>query len=141
MINRRVLALALAAVLLNACVAGAVTGAGQSPPGAIAGENEGKKTVLEEMVAAATRDLASRLGVADETIEVVEASQVTWPDSSLGCPAPGMSYLQVLTPGFLVRLRAADELHSYHAGAVGAPFLCPASRAGPPLRESPRDTR
>ena len=31
---------------------------------------------------------------------------VEWPDSSLGCPQQGRSYLQVITPGYLVSLTA-----------------------------------
>lgn len=129
MSGRQVVALAVAALLLKACVPGAVTGESESAPGATTGEN----MELQQVVGAATRHLADRLGVPESEITVAEASRVTWRDSSLGCPAPGMSYLQMLTPGFLVRLRAAGTVHAYHAGPGGEVFSCPASRAQPPL--------
>jgi len=39
----------------------------------------------------------------------VEVDAVTWPDTSLGCPKPGMMYPQVLVEGVLVQLRAATN--------------------------------
>ena len=56
-------------------------------------------------------------------IVVVEDNEVEWPDSSLGCPKPGMVYLQVITPGRLIVLEVAGTRYEYHAGA-DAPFLC-----------------
>ena len=94
---------------------------------------------LQAMVDAAIADVADRLGLTAEAIEVVEARAVTWPDSSLGCPEPGMSYMQVLTPGYLVRLHAAGESHHYHSGPGGRPVLCPPGRQTPPLPGAPRD--
>jgi hypothetical protein len=88
---------------------------------------------LNAQAAAAVADLAGRLGVDAAGIEVLEARLVTWPDSSLGCPEPGMMYLQVLTPGALVVLEAGGQPYRYHAGAGGQPFHCPEGRATAPL--------
>jgi len=79
---------------------------------------------LETLVAMAREDLARRLGVPIEQIEVLEARSVVWPDASLGCPQPGMSYAQVLVEGALVRLRAGGQVYAYHSGGRRAPFLC-----------------
>lgn len=46
--------------------------------------------------------LARRLGVETRNLSVVEAEAVTWGDTSLGCPQPGMMYAQVMTPGWRV---------------------------------------
>jgi hypothetical protein len=79
---------------------------------------------LESQVAAARADLGERLEVPASEIELLEARHVTWSDSSLGCPQPGMAYMQVLTPGVLIRLGAAGQEYRYHGGARGRPALC-----------------
>ncbi|MDD5371625.1 MAG: hypothetical protein PHQ40_21300, partial [Anaerolineaceae bacterium] len=60
---------------------------------------------VEQMVTQARDDLARQLSIKPEQIEIVDASSVTWPDSSLGCPKPGMVYTQVLVDGILIRFR------------------------------------
>lgn len=81
-------------------------------------------TAPESVVEKAVEDLASRAGVATDSIVVVLAEEKTWPDGSIGCPQPGMSYTQALVDGSRVLLRAGDRLYDYHAGADGEPFLC-----------------
>jgi hypothetical protein len=45
-------------------------------------------------------DVASRhLSVPSSELKIVRIEPVEWRDSSLGCPQPGMEYLQVITPG------------------------------------------
>lgn len=88
---------------------------------------------LEAQVAVALADLAERTGIAPESIETLEARHVTWPDSSIGCPLPELMYMQVLTPGTLIRLRAAGVEYRYHARTGGGPLLCPAARATGPV--------
>ena len=77
------------------------------------------------IVAPARADLARRLGVDPDDLEVISAEEVTWPDGSLGCPEPGMSYTQALVDGSKVVLGHDDRVYVYHAGADGQPFLCP----------------
>jgi hypothetical protein len=77
------------------------------------------------IVAPAKADLAARLGVEPDELEVISAEEVTWPDGSLGCPEPGMSYTQALVDGSKVVLGHDDRVYVYHAGADGEPFLCP----------------
>jgi hypothetical protein len=76
------------------------------------------------LVEAAMQDLANRLSVEVSTITLIEASEVTWPNSSVGCPQPNMSYLQVLTPGSLIKLESGGVTYEYHAGPSGPPFYC-----------------
>jgi len=47
-----------------------------------------------------------------------------------------MVYMQVLTPGALVRLRADGREYRYHARGRSLPLPCPAERAVDPLPES-----
>jgi hypothetical protein len=77
------------------------------------------------IVAPAKADLARRLGVEPDDLKVVSAEEVTWPDGSLGCPEPGMSYTQALIDGSKVVLGYDDRVYVYHAGDDGEPFLCP----------------
>jgi hypothetical protein len=81
---------------------------------------------LAALVAVATKDLASRLSVAPERVGVLTAVSVTWPDSSLGCPKPGMAYAQVLTDGVFVELQVDGVTYRYHGGVATKPFLCEA---------------
>jgi hypothetical protein len=78
----------------------------------------------EKIVLLAREDLARRLGVPVDQIELLEIEQVTWPDASLGCPLPGMRYKQVPQDGLLVRLRSQGREYEYHSGANREPFLC-----------------
>jgi hypothetical protein len=74
------------------------------------------------LVTDAVADLAGRLGIGTDEVAVVDALAVTWPDSSLGCPQPGMMYSQVLTKGTLVVLEAGGKRYEYHGGKPL--FLC-----------------
>jgi len=95
----------------------------------------------EKQSESARADLAKRLGVDADSIEVVQAQAVMWPNSGLGCPDPDTMYMDVLTPGVLIRLRTGGKLYQYHAGRSSAPFLCEAERARQPLPPGSYDDR
>ena len=76
------------------------------------------------MVVFAREDLANRLGIPVEQIELITMEFVTWPDGSLGCPEPGVEYIQVQREGTLIRLRADKHIYQYHSGGGRPPFLC-----------------
>jgi hypothetical protein len=59
--------------------------------------------------------LAQDLGVAEADITVVEVQGTEWRDSSLGCPKPGMNYMQVITPGYSITLEAQGTRYEYHS--------------------------
>jgi hypothetical protein len=77
----------------------------------------------EEVVQLAREDLARRLDLAPEATGLVSVEAVEWPDTSLGCPQPGMMYAQVITPGFRAVLEAERETYEYHSGG-GQLVLC-----------------
>jgi len=78
----------------------------------------------EAAVAAAKANLAQRLGMSEEDILVASIEAVEWSDSSLGCPRPGMMYMQVITPGFRVILQAQGQAYEYHTDQGRNAVLC-----------------
>lgn len=62
----------------------------------------------------ATRRLARDLGCDPSGITAVQAEAVEWNDSSLGCPQPGMMYMQVITPGYRVTLEHNGKHYTLH---------------------------
>lgn len=84
----------------------------------------GDSAVPRERLAVAIGDLAGRLGIAPDSISVVSAEAVSWPDASLGCPQPGMMYPQVITEGYRVILVAEGKEYAYHGDDRGELFYC-----------------
>lgn len=78
-----------------------------------------------QVVPLVVSDLADRLEIAAEAVSVVEVEEVTWPDSSMGCPQPGYMYLQVITPGYRIVLEAQGQTYNYHTDSAGHFVLCP----------------
>jgi hypothetical protein len=79
---------------------------------------------LQRLVTQAMEDLAQRLSIETDQIELIEATAVVWPDGSLGCPEPGVAYTQVQQEGMRIRLRAEKRIYSYHSGGGRPLFLC-----------------
>ena len=79
---------------------------------------------LQKLVGDAKEDLAARLSISPEQIDLVEFRAVVWPDGALGCPQPGVAYTQVQVEGLLIRLRAGKQIYPYHSGGGTPPFLC-----------------
>lgn len=77
------------------------------------------------LVQQAVADLALLLSVDPNSVELISFSEETWPDTSLGCPQPGMNYPQVPRDGARITLRSGDQVHHYHSGNGRPPFLCP----------------
>ncbi|MFN8471805.1 MAG: hypothetical protein U0822_06390 [Anaerolineae bacterium] len=88
-------------------------------------------------VANAQADLARRLGIAPASIAVAQAESVTWPDASLGCPQPGVMYMQIVTPGYRVVLSAGGREYDYRATSDGQVRLCERPAGTPPAAPSP----
>lgn len=79
---------------------------------------------IAKLVRQAQQDLAKRLSIPVESIELLSFEDVLWPDGSLGCPAPGMAYTQVLVEGYRILLQSAGQVYAYHGGGGRSPFLC-----------------
>jgi hypothetical protein len=76
------------------------------------------------LVDKARADLQRRLSLQADDIALIEFKSVVWPDSSLGCPRPGMAYTQVQRDGVLIRFNAKGRTYQYHGGSGREPFLC-----------------
>lgn len=79
---------------------------------------------IEGLIETAKKDLAQRLSIPASDIVLLDAKEVVWSDSSLGCPQPNMMYTQVLTPGYLIKLKYDIREYEYHAGLGGALTYC-----------------
>ncbi len=69
---------------------------------------------------AAVKALAAARGIAAESITVVSAEPVEWPDACLGVAQSGQMCAQVITPGYRVILQVGDEQVEYHTDELGA---------------------
>lgn len=86
-------------------------------------------TDTERAAALAAIDaLAAELQVPEDRIQVDTIRAVEWPDSSIGCPKPGRAYLQVISPGHKVTLRADGQVFVVHESRNEA-FVCKQTKA------------
>jgi hypothetical protein len=95
-----------------------------SEPQTPSGESPIVDPGLQHLIDQAKADLAERLSIPIEEIELVEAREVVWPDASLGCPQPGMKYKQVPEDGALIILLVGETNYEYHNGGSRGLFLC-----------------
>jgi hypothetical protein len=79
---------------------------------------------LEILIEKAKEDLAKRLSISIAEIKLVETKAVVWRDASLGCPKPGIDYIQMETPGYSVVLETSGKTYNYHTNEVNRVILC-----------------
>ncbi len=70
------------------------------------------------MLDAIVNDAATRTGVDPSVVQVVRWQHVDWPDSSLGCPQPGVAYAQVIIPGWRIDVQVGNQALQYHTDAA-----------------------
>ena len=121
-VNRRLWRLILVTLGLLSAVNPAM-GMGGKPSATVEGTEKN-----DPLVKQAIEDLAQRKSVTPSAIELLSFELVSWPDSSMGCPLPGMNYKQVPQDGARIVLRLAGKAYSYHSGGFEAPFLCVAPK-------------
>jgi hypothetical protein len=103
--------------------AATVPGSNASVPGSLPPGG----TEIERAIA----DAARRSGADPGAVEVVSDEEVTWRDSSAGCPQKGMQYLQVITDGRRIVLAVGARRFEYHSGGRRDLFFC--ANPQPPL--------
>ena len=94
-------------------------------PTEVAQEKADTAREAEHAIAAATADLAQRLGVTPDDVLVRSVAPVLWPDASLGCPEPDVMYAQVQTPGYVIMLEVEGKGYRYHTDRSDQAVLCP----------------
>lgn len=74
------------------------------------------QTVIDKDAAAqvAVETLGKKLSVDPDKVDVVHVSIMDWSDSSIGCPRPGVEYLQIVTRGAVVMLQAEKKPYRVH---------------------------
>lgn len=78
---------------------------------------------IDTLVEQAKTDLAQRLEVDTDQIDVKSVEPTEFPDASLGVPEPGKSYAQVITPDYIVELTVGGQTYRYHASDEKILFL------------------
>ena len=68
----------------------------------------------DRLTALAIDTLSTQTNVAKSQITVTRVEPVDWPDSSLGCPQPGMLYSQIVTPGYRIILSNGSQQYEFH---------------------------
>lgn len=130
---------ALLASLVVACTAPAGATSGQTatpsdpgsrpsgpvsiPPSGEAVPGTVPEALLERIIAAAA--VVAR--VDPSAVMVVSTEAVTWNDGSLGCPKPGVMYIQQIIAGYRVVVEAGGKRYDYRVGSSGEPKLCEGS--------------
>jgi hypothetical protein len=107
---------------------------GSAAPGSDHAADAAQEPAAEKRKLAIVRALAflRTAGVDPSLLTVTSAEPVTWPDSSLGCPQPGIQYLQMLTPGYRIELHGAQGDYLVHV-AGNRSIVC-TGKAGAPSR-------
>ncbi len=88
-----------------------------------AGNSSDREAVLELAIEA----LSEELGVSMSDISLIHQSKFNWPNSALGCPKPGIAYMQAVVPGYLVLLKHGESQYRVHTGN-GRALVCHLSR-------------
>lgn len=96
----------------------------------LAGQGSAEQVTTErrDVAQLAIDALAADLGIAKDKITIDTIRPVEWRDSSIGCPQPGQAYLQVITPGHKITLRADGQIHVVHEAGKRA-FVCRTTKA------------
>lgn len=78
----------------------------------------------DELLSRVRTDAAAQAGVDVERVQVGEVVEVTWGDSSLGCPQPDMFYAQVITPGYRIVVQIDGQTREYHTNSSSRFVRC-----------------
>lgn len=76
------------------------------------------------LIAVCKADLAEITGLTEADVSLISVTAAEFSDTSLGCPEPGKSYAQVITPGYIIILQANGKQYEYHTDQHEAIVLC-----------------
>jgi len=89
------------------------TSADNAPPGSI------HNLPVPDAVAAVRTHVANQLGLSEGVVIILSASKRDWPNSCLGLESPDEMCLQVITPGFHVKVQADGKEFMYRTNMDG----------------------
>jgi hypothetical protein len=78
----------------------------------------------DPMVQLSIAALSKKLNISADQIKLVKITPVVWKDASLGCPKPGIDYIRVESPGFLITLETGGKVYDFHTDEVKRVMLC-----------------
>lgn len=87
------------------------------------GADQTDESAPTEIAAAARELLANEEGVDEEAVTLINSEGISWSDASLGCPQEGMSYAQVITPGYILIFLLGDSYYAVHTNADGSNLI------------------
>jgi hypothetical protein len=99
----------------------AATGAAQ--PSSAAGTPS--PAPVEDEIVARARQALRDAGVDDTEYQLAAREEAEWSDSSLGCPKPGLSYMQVITHGEVLRFTGPRGAYEVHVSSNSAVLCAP----------------
>ncbi len=80
--------------------------------------------VPQEIMELVIADVSDKADAGKESINVLRAEHVVWPDGSLGCAKPGEIYTQAQVPGYWVILDADNVTFDYRITEQGYFMYC-----------------
>jgi hypothetical protein len=93
----------------------------QPTPASVAPPQSPLSTPLANPAAAAAlAHLVNELGLSPQDVTILSIEEVEWRDGSLGCPEPGMVYIQAIIPGYRILLEANGETYEVHTDEAGS---------------------
>ncbi|MDO8573005.1 MAG: hypothetical protein Q7S11_04590 [bacterium] len=75
---------------------------------------------VEPAGAIARKDIATKLGVDEKSIVIMQITDTTWNDGCLGLGKANESCLQALVPGFKVEMLAKGKIYFYRTDKTGS---------------------
>ena len=82
--------------------------------------------IVQSLILRAKTSLAAKINTSVDRITLSEVNAVQWTDSSLGCPRPGVTYTEVITPGYQIQLEAEGKVFIFHTDNRDRVILCDA---------------
>ena len=70
---------------------------------------------IDSLVMLAKLDLTLKTGIDPAKIDTESTEEFNFSDASLGIEEPGADYIQVITPGYIIILKADGKTYEYHA--------------------------
>ena len=79
---------------------------------------------LQNLVSQAKQKLSQKFQLNIADISLFSVAPAEWPDSSLGCPQPGVLYQPVVTPGYQMVFESGRRTFVVHTGQSSQVLIC-----------------